>query len=248
MTFSRLARLAGAGALVLLAADASAQSLDDAKSALTDGRFLEAADLAEAVGTSDGYALAARSLAVHGYYVAAEEDQKGIFERAMRFGEETVRADSANAEAHFQSAHAVGRFAQVAGMMTALRQGLGGKVRDLLEATLAINPDMAEAHVALGSWHADVAKAGRVARWMYGGNREDAVAHYERAMELAPDSKEVLLGYARRLPYLDEEAGTERAMEMLSKALEVPVLDAYIEYVHLEILDALDALKGRGRP
>ena len=245
MTFSRLARLAGAGALVLLAADASAQSLDDAKSAFTDGRFLEAADLAEAVGTSDGYALAARSLAVHGYYVAAKEDRKGIFERAMRFGEEAVRADSANAEAHFQSAHAVGRFAQVAGMMTALRQGLGGKTRDLIEAALALNPDFPEALIALGGWHADVASAGRVARWMYGRNREDAIAHFEHALELAPDSKAVLLEYARRLPQLDEEAGAERAMEMLTKALELPVRDAYEDYVHFEVLDALDALEGR---
>lgn len=245
MTFSRLARLAGAVALVLLAADASAQSLDDAKAAFAEGRFLEAADLAEAVGTSDGYALAARSLAVHGYYVADEEDRKGLFERAMEMGEKAIRADSTNAEAHFQMSHAVGRFAQIAGTMTALREGLGGKARELIETALVLDPDLAGAHMALGSWHADVAKAGRVARWMYGGNREEAVAHYERALELAPASKEVLLHYARRLPYLDEEAGTERAMEMLSKALELPVRDAYGDFVHFEVLDALDALEGR---
>ncbi len=31
--------------------------------------------------------------------------------------------------------------------------------------------------------------------------------------------------------------------EMLSRALDLPVRDVYEEYVHLEILDALDALK-----
>ena len=62
MTLARLARLARlpvAGSLVLLRADASAQSIDDARSAYADGRFLQAADLGEALATSEGWTLAA---------------------------------------------------------------------------------------------------------------------------------------------------------------------------------------------
>ncbi|MXX04434.1 MAG: hypothetical protein F4Z49_11930, partial [Gemmatimonadetes bacterium] len=66
MMLARIARLATVGALVLLAVGANAQSIDDARIAFEEGRFLEAADLAEALGTSVGYALAAQSLAVHG--------------------------------------------------------------------------------------------------------------------------------------------------------------------------------------
>ena len=246
MTFVRFVRLASIGGLVLFASDVSAQSIGDAELAFTEGRFVEAADIAEALETSAGYALAAKSLAVYGHYVATGEDERDeVIDRAIRMGEEAVRADSTNAEAHFQSAHAVGRYAQTVGTMTALREGLGGKVRDLLEAALAINPDFAEAHLALAGWHADVAAAGRVARWMYGGNREEAIAHYERTMELEPNHKVVLHGYGTRLPYLDEEQGVERAREMLSRALDIPIRDVYEEYVHLEILDALDALEGR---
>ena len=167
MTFCRFAGLIAVGSLALGAAAASAQSIGDAELAFTDGRFLEAADISEALGTSVGYALAAKSLAVYGHYVATEEDDRDeVIDRAIRMGEEAVRADSTNAEAYFQSAHAVGRYAQTVGTMTALRKGLGGKVRDVLEAALAINPDFAEAHLALAGWHADVAAAGRVARWM----------------------------------------------------------------------------------
>ena len=244
MTFVRFPRLAAFGGLLLLAADVSGQSIHDAESAFTDGRFVEAADIAEAVGTSAGYALAAKSLATYVHFVATEEeDRDEVIDRAMRMGEEAVRADSTNAEAHFQFAHAVGRYAQTAGTMTALRKGLGGKVRDLLEAALAIKPDFAEAHLALAGWHADVAAAGRVARWMYGGNREDAITHFERAMELEPEHKVVLFEYGVRLSFLDEERGKERAEEMLLRALELPVRDVYEDYVHLEILDGLDALK-----
>ena len=85
MTFVRFARLAAVGGLVLLAADASAQSIGDAELACTEGRFLEAADIAEALGTSDGYAQAAKSLAVYGHYVATEEETGTRLSNA-RFG------------------------------------------------------------------------------------------------------------------------------------------------------------------
>ena len=196
------------------------------------------------MGTSQGYALAARSLAVHGYYVATEEDRAGFFERAMGLAEEAVRADSTNPEAYFQSAHAVGRYAQTVGTITALRRGFAGKIRDLLEAALALYPDFTEAHVALGGWHTDIVGAGFLARSMYGGSLENAVAHFERAMELEPESKVVLLEYAARLPALDAERGRERARELLSKALELPVWDASEEFLQQDIVEALEALEG----
>lgn len=239
------AGLVGLAALIGLfcAAVANAQSIDEARAAFEEGRFLEAADLAEAPGTSEGYALAAQSLAVHGHYVATGDERKGFLERAMQLGEEAVRADSANAEAYYQSAHAVGRYAQNVGRVTALRRGLAGKIRGLLEDTLAIRPDFAEAHMALGSWHAGIASAGRIARFLYKGNRKDAVIHYERALELEPDSKVILMEYALSLPELDREGGRERSGALLSRAAELPVRDAYGEFIHQDVLKALAELE-----
>lgn len=247
MTRNRKARLTLAGRLLLVvvgpgAFDANAQSIDEASAAYADGRFVEAADLAEAVGTSEAYALAAKSLAVYAHYEATDEEFDQVVERAIRMGEEAVAADPGNAEAHYQSAHAVGRYAQRIGAWTALRQGLAGKIRELLEAAIAIDPDFAEAILALGGWHADIHAEGRIARMMYGGDREEAIALFERALELEPESKTVLHAYAIRLPRLDEENGVERAREMLEKALALPVRDASEEYVHLDVLDGLDAL------
>lgn len=242
---TRFARLAATASIMLLAAEARAQSMDDARSAYEDGRFVEAADLAEAIGTSEAYALAAQSLAVYAHYEASEEEWEEVVERAMRMGEEAVKADSTNPDAHYQSAHAVGRYAQRIGAWTALRQGLAGKIRDLLEATIALDPDYVDAILALGGWHADIAAEGFIARRMYGGKKEEAVKLFNRALEMAPESKVVLHAYAIRLPYLDEENGRARAMEMLNKALGLPVMDAYGDYVHLDVLDALDDLKDR---
>ena len=225
---------------------ANTPSIDDARTAFEEGRFLEAADLAEALGTSVGYALAAQSLAVHGHYIAARDDRKGFLERAMKLGEEAVRADSTNPEACYQSAHAVGRYAVTVGTFTALRRGLAGKVRGLLETALAIDPDFAEAHMAFGGWHAGIARAGRAARFLYKGNRESAVIHYERALELAPESKIVLLEYALNLPELDREGGRERAGELLSRAAGLPARDAFEALIHQDVLEALAQRKRDG--
>lgn len=242
MTHTRFARLAATASLIFLAADASAQSIEEANSAYADGRFVEAADLGEALGTSDGYALAAKSLAVYAHYEVSEEEWEAVIERAMRMGEEAVKADSTNPDAHYQSAHAVGRYAQRIGAWTALRQGLAGKIRELLEATIALDPDYVHAILALGGWHADIDAEGFIARRMYGGRKEEAAKLFDRALELAPESKVVLHAYAIRLPRLDEENGRERAREMLEKALGVLPRDAYEDYVHLDVLDALDEL------
>lgn len=224
----------------------NAQSIDDARAAFEAGRFIEAAELAEDLGTSGGYALAAQSLAVYGHHVATGDERKGFLERAMRLGEEAVRADSTNAEAYYQSAHAVGRYAQNVGRVTAFRRGLAGRVRGLLEAALSIYPDFAEVHMAFGGWHADIADAGRIARFLYKAKREHAVTHYERALHLEPDSKVVLLEYALRLPELDRKDGRKRAGALLAKAAGLPVRDAFEAFIHQDVLDALDELEEGG--
>ena len=101
MVISRIVRLAMVGSLGLLPAEANAQTIDQARAAFEEGRFLEAADLAESLETSAGYALATQSLAVYGHYVAQEEDRIGFLNRAMELGEAAVRADSTNPEAHY---------------------------------------------------------------------------------------------------------------------------------------------------
>ena len=232
-------RCAALGGLVLLAADAGAQSLEDARSAYADGRFLEAAELAEALGTSDGYALAAQSLSIYAHYFTSGDEWEEMVERAIEMSDEAMGADSTNAEAHYQAAHAVGRYAQGIGAFTALRQGLAGRIRERLDAAIRLDPHLWEARLALGGWHADIAAEGFIARRMYGGNRPAAIVLFEQALQMAPESRVVLYEYAIRLPDLDEENGEERAREMLDAAARLPVVDAYDGIIQELVLEAV---------
>ena len=244
MIAARLLLLPVAGGLLLIAAGAGAQSLDEARAAYTEGRFQEAADLGQALATSDAYTLAAQSLAVYAHFEVSRQEWSQVIGRAMKLGEEAVQADPTNPEAYCQLAHAVGRYAQRLGPMEALRKGLPKKVRRAAEAALAVDPDYPGAHLTLGGWHADVAAAGFFARKVLGASRKKAVYHYERALERAPESKILLYEYGSRLPALDKGKGRQRATEMLQKALGLPAQDVYESHIHREITEALAALTG----
>ncbi|MCY4647516.1 MAG: hypothetical protein OXE73_11655 [Gammaproteobacteria bacterium] len=237
-------RCVALGCLVLPAADAGAQSLDDARTAFAEGRFLEAAELAEALATSDGYALGAQSLAIHAHYFATEDEWEELVDRAIEMGDAAMLADSTNAEAHYQAAHALGRYAQGVGAITALRQGLAGSIRERLDAAIRLDPYLWEARLALGGWHADIAAEGFIARRMYGGNRPAAVVLFEQALQMAPESRVVLFEYAARLPDLDEENGEERAREMLDRAAQLPIVDAYDGLIQELVLEAIAKREG----
>ncbi len=251
MTNLRFLRLAAATAFLpaagaLFASHAEAQSMEEAVTAYTEGRFLEAVEIGEALGTGAGYALATKSLAIYGYYLAPDDEKQALFERAMELGEMAVQADSSNPETHYQSAHALGRYSQTIGAMTALRRGYGGRIREFLEATLARDSLHAEAHLALGGWHADIVdRAGRMmARITYGANRGEATTHFERAVELLPDSRLALLEYALRMPLLRGREGRELQREMMTRAAEFPLGDAYDRLVQERLLAELEALEG----
>ncbi len=240
------AALVAAGVLAATAAGARAQSLAEAEAAFRDGRFLEAADLGEAIGTSDALAMAANSLAIHGYYLAEDDDKQPLFERAMALAGTAVAVDGGNAWAHFQTSHAMGRYAQTLGVLEALSEGYAGRIRAAIDAALGLEPDMVWAHLSLAAWHAEiVAKVGFIiAGILYGASEEDALAHYERAYALAPDDSTVNLEFAIGLLTLDDDDYVERARSLLAHAAELPAEDAYGQIVRAQAEARLAALGG----
>ena len=229
----------------LLAGAAGAQGIEAARTAFAEGRFVEAAALGEAAGTSEGYALAADSLAIHGHYLSSEDEQPEFLARAIRAAEEAIRLDPGNPEAHFQSAHAVGREAQTVGVMEALNRGYARRTREAAEEALRLDPDLAGAHLSLGSWHAEIVnRMGRFAAGMtYRASRRDSLEHYERALELAPGEKSVYLEYANGLLLLNRSGNLEQALDLLSRGIDIPPNDAYDRILHEATVRRLAALE-----
>ena len=224
---------------------AGAQSIEEARAVYTEGRFTEAADLAQGLDTSEGYALAANSLAIYGYYMAPDSEKEGLFRRATEFAQKAIRSDAANPEAHLQLAHALGRHAQMIGILKAFNEGYASKVRNAIQEALRLDPDRAAAHLSLAAWHTGaVSTGGFFAGLLYGANEEDALAYFKRALELAPQEKIVLLEYALGLLSLDTIGNREEARDLLERAIKLPSKDAHDRIVHRKAVEQLAALDG----
>ena len=228
---------------------ADAGTIDMAQSAYAEGRFVEAARIGEALGTTRGLALAAKSLTIQGVYNAGENERQQLFEHAVELARQAIRADSGNADAHLQLARAIGRLAQAIGSGEAMDRGYPEEIRAASENALRLDPDMAAAHVSLGRWHAGVVGAAGsfLARITYGAREKHAIASLKQALELAPDSKAVAFGYAIGLLTLDEDDYREEARDLLKRAIDIPAGDAHDRLLHERAVELLETMEADGR-
>ena len=223
-----------------------ANSIETAKEAYAEGRFVEAAELAEALLTTDGFAFAAQSLAIYGYFLEQDDKKRSLFNRAAQLAEEAIRLDPQNPEAHLQHAHAMGRFSQTIGVLEALGEGYAITVRKSIEKALELDPLKAAAHLSLGTWHAEViGNAGFMGSLLYGASGKKGLVHYEMALELEPGEKLVHYEYALGLLLLNKNKNLEKAKKALVRATELQSKDAFDEIIHQRAVEKLAVLDGK---
>ena len=92
--------------------------------------------------------------------------------------------------AFYFHAQALGRYAQEISVVKALAQGIGDKVKASLDKAIRLEPNHAEAHIALGAYHAEIVSkvGGMLAKLTYGASKEEAVRHFALARKLLPES------------------------------------------------------------
>jgi tetratricopeptide (TPR) repeat protein len=150
-----------------------------------------------------------------------------ILENAMKRGDEAARLLPDYANAHYNLALVIGRYSQRISILKALAEGLASRVREHLELSLKLEPRHAEAHIAMGLYHAEIiGKLGALAaRLTYGASGEDAVEHFKRAIKLAPDSPIALMEYANGLLLLDSRSNQIQARKLYAKAAALKPAD-----------------------
>ena len=221
---------------------AHAGSLDLAWTAYAEGSFIEAARIAEDLGTPAGFLLAARSLQVQGHFIAGADEADRYLLKAIDLATQAVGADPDNAEAHVQLATAIGRRAEAIGSFEASNLDYGTRIRESVERALALDPEMAEAHLAMGRWHAGVIDAlgSFVGGMLYDASEDAALEHFDRALELKPDDKTIMLECAMGLLILDD--GNERARALVASGIAMDSRDAAEALRHAEAVETLEAM------
>ena len=230
---------------LLLACAAAAQSMEQAETAYAEGRFSSAADLAEKLHTSEGYAMAALALVVHGHLSTDTRVKEPLFKRAIRLAKRAIRLNPRNPEAHIQLAHAMGRYAHAVGFVKAMAGGYARKVRKAIDTALRLDPDRPGAHLSMATWHAELAKgAGPMARLLYGATAKKARKHYQRSIELVPHDKVPRVEYAFALLTMDKQRHRAEALRHLKHAVQAPPKNAVDRLYHEKALARLAVLNG----
>ena len=214
--------------------DKASASLEEAWRAYHRGDFGRAVELGLAVGPL-GFNVANKAANIYATYLESNEDAKlKLFLESVERAEYVFTRAKANVNAWYFHAQALGRYSQGISVVKALAAGLGGKVKASLERAIRLEPRHADAHIAMGAYHAEIInKVGAMIGGLtYGASRDEAITHFETALKLNPHSAIVRVEYANGLAMLFGKSELARATKLYEEAAECPAADA------MERLDA----------
>lgn len=203
------------------------------------GEFGRAVEQGLACGLA-GYAAANKAAAIYANYLESDDERKLalLLEVAQRCEEQQKKApDCANA--WYLHAYALGRYSQGISVAKALAQGLGGRIKHSLTRALELDPAHADAHIALGTYHAEVIdKVGALVGGLtYGAKKESGVEHFETALKLNPESAIARVEYANALVMMFGRAKMKDAERLYREAAACTPADA-MERLDVELARA----------
>ena len=202
------------------------------------GDFQQAFD-AGLKASGAGITVANKAQCIHANYLEKSEKLKlAMFLEAAARAEAQQAAEPKNANAHYWQAYALGRYSQGISVTKALAQGLGGKVKHALETTIKLAPKHADAHIVLGSFHAEIIdKVGKLLGRTQGADAATGLKMYQQALKLNPTSAIAMVEYANGLVMLEGDKKMAEAEKLYAQAAATKPLDA-MERLDVEMAKA----------
>lgn len=197
------------------------------------GDFQAAYDAGLAAGGGAGITVANKAQAIYANYLEKKEKVKlEMFLEIAERAEAQQAQEPKNANAYYWQAYALGRYGQGISVAKALAQGLGSKVKGALETTIELAPKHADAHIALGAFHAEVIdKVGKLLGKTQGADTATGLKMFEQALKLNPTSAIAMIERANGLVMLEGDKRMKEAEKLYADAAASVALDA------MELLD-----------
>lgn len=202
------------------------------------GEFQKAFDAGLKAG-GGGITVANKAQSIHANYLEKSEKNKlAMFQEVMARAEAQAAAEPKNPSAHYWMAYAVGRYGQGISVAKALSQGLGTKLKNALEITIKLAPKHADAHIALGTFHAEVIdKVGSLLGKTQGASKAAGLAMFQHALKLNPGSAIGMVEYANGLVMLEGDKKMKDAEKLYADAAACTPADA-MERLDVEMAKA----------
>jgi len=196
------------------------------------GRFEEAAAAGLAAGDA-GVTVANKAMALHAHHVEPDECRRlALFQQVAERAAAQARRHPRDPAAWYWHGYALGRYSQGISVARALAQGLGPTVKHSFEQTLRLQPAHADAHVALGAFHAEIVhKLGAVVGGLtYGASRRVSLEMFGAGLRIHPDSAIGWIESAQALQRLDGDAADAEVRARLARAADIEPADAAERY------------------
>ena len=202
------------------------------------GEFQKAHDAGLKAGGA-GITVANKAQAIYATYLEkSEKTRLAMFQEVADRAEAQAAEDPGNPSAHYWMAYALGRYSQGISVVKALSQGLGAKVKAALETTIKLQPQHADAHIALGAFHAEVIdKVGKLLGRTQGADAATGLKMYQQALKLNPGSAIGMVEYANGLVMLEGDKRMKEAEALYAKAAACEAADA-MERLDIEMAKA----------
>ena len=145
-----------------------------------------------------------------------ESEQESYFIRALAYADSAIALAPDNAEAHIRRAIAIGKIALFKGVFKSV--SLVKQVKESLERTLELNPNLPVAHYVLARTHTKLCEKPKIARKLLGlgwADSDTAIMEYRKAIELDSTFIMYRLDYARHLLQLRNEKEAEKQLRII---------------------------------
>ena len=193
-----------------------------------NGEFQKAVEAGLEAGVA-GITLANKAACIYATYLEKKEKTRlEMYQEVAQRAESQASLEPGNYNAFYWQAYALGRYSQGISVAKALAQGLGGKVKTALERTIELQPKHADAHVALGAFHAEVIdKVGSLIGGMtYGAKKDVGLTLFQEALRINIESAIAMIEYANALLMLEGDKKMKEATRLYRQAAAFKPLDA----------------------
>ena len=191
------------------------------------GEFQKAYDAGLKAGGA-GITVANKAQAIYANYLEKSEKTKlAMFQEVAARAAAQQADDPTHPNAWYWQAYALGRYSQGISVAKALTQGLGAKVKAALETTIKLAPKHADAHTALGTFHAEVIdKVGSLLGKTQGADKATGLKMFQQAIKLNPASAIAMVEYANGLVMLEGDKRMKEAEKLYADAAACEPADA----------------------
>ena len=202
------------------------------------GEFQKAYDAGLKAG-GGGITVANKAQSIYANYLEkSEKTRLAMFMEVSERAEAQQAEEPKNPNAYYWQAYALGRYSQGISVAKALAQGLGGKVKTALETAIKLQPRHADAHIALGAFHAEVIdKVGSLLGRTQGASKDQGLLMYKTALKLNPASAIAMVEYANGLVMLEGDKKMKEAEKLYADAAAFDPADA-MERLDVEMAKA----------